>query len=347
MRSLTASHIHYSQTINFQSQLKDSLIVADQYFKNFDFVKRWQQKGFQFYWVKSGEELKTFSSFERHFPKLTQKMETYQLKSVTAWGGGSVGDFVGFFASVYRRGVPLNHVPTTYLSAIDSAHGGKTALNFKTAKNQLGTFYAAQNIFICQALLKTQGQARLYEGWFELFKILLIGAPREALKLCEKDPTEKLFFSLLKKGIDLKYKVVALDPFEQKGARRVLNLGHTFGHAFEASQKIPHGWAVGLGLRWSVEWSFKNELMDWIDFSILFNALSRWLESPMPKHPLRNFQYPSASVVKTLLSKDKKKKGGSQEIYYIGLRGFGGVVSKVVPVDALVDFYKTSLRSLL
>lgn len=341
----TKSKVIYSKFPTFKSQLNKSLIVADSYFKKNSVLKEWMSKGQTVYWVEAGEELKTLNSFQRHFPLIVTLIEQNELTSVTGWGGGSVGDFVGFFASVYRRGFPLMHVPTTYLAAVDSAHGGKTALNFKKAKNQIGTFYSAEKIFICEALLRSQGVTHLFEGWFELFKIILIGSPREALRMCEGQPSEKLFFTYLKKGIELKYKIVSKDPYEKLGLRRVLNLGHTLGHVFESEGKIPHGWAVGLGLRFSVEWSYKNGLMDWIDFSLLFNTLSKWLENPLSNHPLRKFQYPSTAKVRKGLSKDKKKSSDAKQIYFIALQGFGGATAIPMDPEVLVKFYEESLSS--
>jgi 3-dehydroquinate synthase len=121
--------------------------------------------------VKAGEGLKEFSTLE----KLSQKMIRLEEKSgriegILAVGGGSVGDTAAFLASIYRRGIRLIHIPTTYLSVIDSAFGGKTAVNAGGAKNQLGTFYSAEKVLIIKDLLP-KDFSKIEEAWAELFKI--------------------------------------------------------------------------------------------------------------------------------------------------------------------------------
>src|SRR6185295_5151716 len=112
--------------------------------------RNWLKKFPCRYGVKSGESLKDLEKFPGHCKailQMTEKIETRPLQLI-AVGGGSVGDFAGFVASTLKRGVPLIHVPSTWLAAIDSTHGGKTALNVAGIKNQIGTFKQAEKIIV-------------------------------------------------------------------------------------------------------------------------------------------------------------------------------------------------------
>ena len=126
--------------------------------------------------VTAGEELKSLASFSRFIEVLigkTARIPSNRLTIVAA-GGGSVGDFAGFVASVFKRGVELVHIPSTWLAALDSAHGGKTALNVGGAKNQIGTFHPASRIYLVRRLLSAQSAARMHDAFAELAKIGLI-----------------------------------------------------------------------------------------------------------------------------------------------------------------------------
>ena len=183
------------------------------------------------YFVRSGEVLKDVADFPAHVLELHVLSEGISPKDLTfiSLGGGSVGDFAGFVASIYKRGVSLIHVPTTWLSAIDSAHGGKTALNLAQAKNQIGTFYAAEQVWLVEDLLLQQPEARLQEAWGEIFKTALLDlSVWHSIQRMKKYDSKSLF-AVMKILIAAKMKVVKKDPFEEAGHRHLLNLGHTVG----------------------------------------------------------------------------------------------------------------------
>ncbi len=241
-----------------------SILIFDQILLEQPALKNWiGQFHFQ-YPVQAGEPLKAISSFPKHMEnilKISTQIEKGPLQ-IIAVGGGSVGDFSGFVASVLKRGVELVQIPSTWLSAIDSSHGGKTALNVGGFKNQIGTFYQASEIIMCQTLLQGQGPQRLDEALGEALKISLIdGLP--LWKRFSKMPkwNEKVCWKLLPDLIAAKYKVVSKDPFEKKGLRHVLNLGHTLGHLFESQLQVSHGKAVLLGLRFATEWGLHLEIL--------------------------------------------------------------------------------------
>ncbi len=133
------------------------LVVYDKKLAKNEVVAKWLKEFALVYPVSAGEDLKDISSFASHVKKIFKLITPFSSRGicVVSLGGGSVGDFSGFLASVLKRGVPLVHVPSTLLAAVDSAHGGKTALNVSDFKNQIGTFYPADAILIVRSLFET------------------------------------------------------------------------------------------------------------------------------------------------------------------------------------------------
>ncbi|MCB0368948.1 MAG: hypothetical protein KDD45_05710, partial [Bdellovibrionales bacterium] len=153
-----------------------SILIYDKYLQKNPSLNKWIEQFSFSLPVKAGENLKQLNQFEKHLLTLLKIVEKAKTKNITivALGGGSLGDFAGFLASVFKRGVPLIHIPSTWLSAIDSSHGGKTALNVAGYKNQIGTFYPANKIYIIKNLLLTQPQVRLADSMGEVLKTILI-----------------------------------------------------------------------------------------------------------------------------------------------------------------------------
>lgn len=202
--------------------------------------------------LQAGEETKELS----HVLNLCQKIAHFNISGsphFIIFGGGSLTDIGGFIASIWNRGSPLSLIPTTYLSAIDSAHGGKTACNLNSIKNKVGTFYSANEIFIVKEIFQALPIERALEAWPEAIKIGIIDSI-ELYSTCLKLGFKNLY-DLLPQCIEAKYKVVNLDPLEKNGTRRLLNLGHTLGHIIESELKLNHGYCVGFGIRFSYEWS--------------------------------------------------------------------------------------------
>ena len=255
----------------FKHQLNDIVLDASSTFLIYDrdllkyspAFKAWQKKFKIQYAVKAGEKLKDLKNFETHMRQILKRstsLNTRQMIFVIV-GGGSLGDFGGFVASVFKRGVRLIHIPSTWLAAIDSSHGGKSALNIESAKNQIGSFYPAEKIYLVEQLLLSQPQKRAVEACGELIKIALIDNGPWVKSLTRGFSSEDALIRNLKWAIQAKYKVVKKDPFEKTGFRQILNLGHTWGHVLESAFGIAHGTAVSLGLQFSIEWSFHKKLL--------------------------------------------------------------------------------------
>jgi len=179
--------------------------------------------------------------------------------TVVALGGGVIGDLAGFVAATYQRGVRLVQVPTTLLAQVDAAVGGKVAVDFRAGKNYVGTFYQPWLVYADLATLDTLPVRELCSGAAEVAKYGLLGGG-ELLGRVERlarGPLSAARVSqeLVAACVEYKVTVVAGDEREETGARAVLNLGHTIGHAIEAAtafSRYTHGEAVGLGLRASL-----------------------------------------------------------------------------------------------
>lgn len=216
--------------------------------------------------VTAGEDLKTLVRAEKileHLLKLSAGHSRSEI-CIYALGGGSVGDFAGFCASILKRGVSLIQIPSTWLAAIDSAHGGKTALNVGGMKNQIGSFWPAREVWLIEEILRAQPAERLHEAWGEIYKMGLIrgGILWSQIRRAAKSRDEAgAVWALLPRLVAAKNEIVLKDPFERTHHRALLNLGHTLGHVLEARSGFPHGRAVLFGLAFAVEWSKHLELI--------------------------------------------------------------------------------------
>ncbi|MBI2095660.1 MAG: 3-dehydroquinate synthase [Candidatus Omnitrophica bacterium] len=232
---------------------------------------------------------------------------------LVALGGGVIGDLTGFAASVYRRGIPYVQVPTTLTAQVDSAIGGKTALDLPEGKNLLGTIYQPALVLCDTQLLSTLPDRHWSDGFAEVIKYGLIG-DAALFAILEKHGKEGIRSdaSLLEKVVcrsaAIKAKVVEKDEFDKKGVRIVLNLGHTAGHALEAatrfSNRYTHGEAIAIGMLVACQISRRlGCLKD--------TALPERLEKTLLKFELPLF-YKGCSLESLLkaIGYDKKSVGG-------------------------------------
>ena len=169
-------------------------------------------------------------------------------------GGGMVTDLGGFAASTFKRGINYINIPTTLLSMVDASVGGKTGINFRGLKNEIGVFNNAETVILDTQFLKTLDQDNILSGYAEMLKHGLISDEKMWAELLNYDLRMKNLESLQRmvaESVAVKQRIVTEDPTEQ-GIRKALNLGHTAGHAFESfalsKQPILHGFAVAYGL---------------------------------------------------------------------------------------------------
>lgn len=204
--------------------------------------------------MPDGEPAKRLATVEALAEKLA-RLGADRKAVIVALGGGVVGDVSGLLASLYMRGVELVQIPTTVLAQVDASIGGKTAVNLSAGKNLVGTFHHPRVVLIDPAVLKTLPDREFRAGLYEALKCGVIGDVELFLrfeqnrsKILQRDATELEW--LIAQSVKLKAEVVSADEHEG-GLRRVLNLGHTIGHALEAEtgyQRLLHGEAVAWGM---------------------------------------------------------------------------------------------------
>ncbi|HEX6804204.1 MAG TPA: 3-dehydroquinate synthase [Terriglobales bacterium] len=228
---------------------------------------------------------------------------------IVAFGGGVVGDVAGMVASVYMRGVKLVQIPTTVQAQLDAAIGGKTGVNLRAGKNLVGTFYQPRLVLIDPATLATLPEREFRAGMYEAVKAGIIGNPElferlenSSLKQLRRDP-EFLTWTLAE-SVRLKARVVSADE-KESDLRRVLNLGHTLGHALEAAtnyRHFLHGEAVAWGMQAAARIAVEVGACDSVVYDRIRNAVHAW--GKLPKITVQT------SKVLRLVQSDKKAEAG-------------------------------------
>ena len=204
--------------------------------------------------IPDGERAKTLRTVARLLDRMLELKLTRQ-STVIAVGGGVVGDVAGFAASIYLRGIAVVHVPTTLLSQVDSSVGGKTGVNHTRGKNLIGTFHQPRLVVADPLVLHTLPAREYRSGLYETLKYGVIrdralfrSFERQSEAIAARNPA--VVESLVYRSLRIKAQVVSADEREA-GLRRILNFGHTLGHAIEAAanyRSVRHGEAVGYGM---------------------------------------------------------------------------------------------------
>jgi 3-dehydroquinate synthase len=204
--------------------------------------------------MPEGEQYKTMATVESLAEKLA-RAGADRNAVVIAFGGGVVGDVAGFLASIYMRGVDFVQIPTTLVAQVDASVGGKTGVNLKIGKNLVGTFHQPRLVLTDPEVLSTLPQREFRSGLYEALKCGVIGNPElfsrmemNREKILARDPVELEY--LITESVRLKAAVVSADERE-RGLRRILNFGHTIGHALESQthyRYFLHGEAVAWGM---------------------------------------------------------------------------------------------------
>ena len=207
--------------------------------------------------IKPSDSNKTLESISHVWKELGNNGGTRHSCLVNL-GGGMVTDLGGFAASTFKRGINFINIPTTLLSMVDASVGGKTGINFNGLKNEIGTFCNANFVLLCTDFLTTLDSANLLSGYAEMLKHGLISnidmlAGLLNFDVCHiQDKEQRLQLSrMISDSAEVKKNIVEKDP-KENGIRKALNLGHTFGHAFESwslkRTPVLHGYAVAWGL---------------------------------------------------------------------------------------------------
>lgn len=248
---------------------------------------------------------------------------------LVAVGGGITTDMAGFAACIYKRGIRYINVPTTLLSQIDAGIGGKTGVNLDSYKNMLGVIAQPVMTYICPKVLETLPSRELRSGAAEMIKTFIIGGAawyEKAIDEFSAPRNVEELAPLVKEAASIKAKIVRSDPREQ-GKRRVLNLGHTYGHAVEWYQHAQgvedpytHGEAVAIGL---VQAARKSEAEGYAK-----PGLASKIESDLKRCGLPvELPCPEEELEQAML-KDKKAVGG--KIYFVFIERIGKVTVKKI-----------------
>jgi 3-dehydroquinate synthase len=259
--------------------------------------------------MPDGERAKRLANLEKLAEKLV-KAGADRHSTVIAFGGGVVGDVGGFLASVFMRGISVVQVPTTLVAQVDSAIGGKTGVNLKTGKNLVGTFHQPACVLVDPEVLSTLPEREYRSGLFEAMKYGVIRNPRifetmekyrDALLARDGDLLEELITDCIRVKAD----VVSSDEREG-GERRILNYGHTIGHALEAEtgyNSLLHGEAVGWGMIAAASIGWETGVSDPETAQRIRQLVSAY--GRLPK-----FKVKPGRIFKRLMS-DKKTVGGT------------------------------------
>ena len=248
---------------------------------------------------------------------------------VISFGGGIIGDIVGFASSTFKRGIKFVNIPSTLLSQVDSSIGGKTGVNNKFGKNLIGSFYQPNLVVSDMNILASLPEREIICGYAEILKSSIINNLNDFLYL---DKNLKKILKLkspfiersIIKSCNLKKNVVEKDERE-RNYRKVLNLGHTFAHSYEStlgfSKKLNHGEAVILGIKNAVEFSFKKKFLSKQKLNTILKHIDR-----IGMKPSINNLFKKKHVAKIMNYMKSDKKNNSNNINLILIKDFGKIM---------------------
>ncbi|MEQ8417479.1 MAG: 3-dehydroquinate synthase [Imperialibacter sp.] len=201
--------------------------------------------------IKSGEEEKTLRTCEHIWNELT-KLECDRKALLVNLGGGVIGDMGGFCAATYKRGIKFLNLPTTLLAQVDASVGGKLGIDFHGLKNHIGVFQEPERVIVSSGFLATLPERELRSGFAEVLKHALIADASYWKTLTAKPFEEQPWNDHIQHSIEVKSGVVDKDP-KENGLRKILNFGHTIGHAVETAllvsgNRLLHGEAIAIGM---------------------------------------------------------------------------------------------------
>ena len=279
--------------------------------------------------VESVEDSKSLAYLDTLIDKLIL-LGCNRSSFIVGVGGGVICDIAGFIASIYMRGLRFGFVPTTLLSITDASIGGKNGVNFKGIKNIIGTINEPEFLLIDFSFLKTLSDFELSNGYSEIIKHACISSNKlfSLLEQVELDYNTNSFKEILKESIKVKLNIIRND-LNENNSRKLLNFGHTFGHAIEAKYKMSHGEAISLGIVLAINLSSKFGYLD--DNSTIVritNLLSKFsLPVDINKFNKKSLMY--------YVTKDKKSKG--KYVDFIVLNNIGSAEVKSLLIEELIS----------
>ena len=298
--------------------------------------------------IKSRDINKNFFTLEKLINKILSKNIDRDSVIIT-FGGGVVGDIGGFAASILLRGIKLIQIPTTLLAQVDSSVGGKTGINTMKGKNLVGSFHQPSKVLIDTSLLQTLPKRELYAGFAEVIKYSFIYDKsfykylnlnyNNVIKLKQPFLNNTIYKSCL-----IKSKIVSEDA-KENGIRAILNLGHTFGHAFESilnySPHLIHGEAVSIGICMAFRLSNKLGLCDLQDVKKVENLLLKF-KLPISIKNYKKVNLKANEIFKKLYS-DKKVRNGKLTFVLCSKIGTS-FIKNDIPDNVILNFLKEEMN---
>lgn len=286
--------------------------------------------------IGCGESIKNLDTVRDIYHKLVD-LKADRATYIIGIGGGIVCDICGFVASTYMRGLRFSYIPTTLLAQVDAGVGGKSGVNLDGYKNLVGVFNQPEFVMCDVKLIKTLPQKEVLCGMAEIIKHAAIADlelleylenNRESIINLDVDVIEKLVYD----SVVIKSKIVNRDETE-KGERRKLNFGHTFGHAIEKCTDLNHGEAVSVGMALASAFSVKKGVLEYAEANQL-------------KLLMENFGLPtrvdvSSDILLDAIEKDKKREGDN--IHFVFLRGLGKAGVEEISMNELKRFADSGL----
>lgn len=282
----------------------------------------------------AGEASKNIHTLS-HLLEFLAKEEMTRTDLIVALGGGVTGDLAGFGAAVYLRGIPFVQIPTTFLAAIDSSVGGKTAVDLEAGKNLAGAFYQPKLVLCDTDVLQTLPEVVFADGIAEALKYGVLGDAALFEKIAGGDFRQDLE-EIIETCVSMKRDVVEEDEFDT-GKRQLLNLGHTFGHAIEQKShfQMTHGHAVAIGMHLIAKAAEAKGIAEKGTAAAIAKALE---QNQLPKETT----FSPAEVAEGTL-RDKKRRGGT--ISFVFPKKIGACEIVKIPVEEVEVLARTAMES--
>ena len=340
------SKIIKKNSINF----KQCLVVVDTNIPKkfiFNIKKSLRKKKVYIYFFNANELNKNINNVKKILEFLLKKNFSRD-DCVISVGGGITGDVCGFVASLFKRGLKFINLPTTLLSQVDSSVGGKTGVNSKYGKNLIGSFYQPNLVITDIEFLKSLPKREIVCGYGEILKHSLI-SNKKFFNFLDKNIKKILNLSspFIEKAIyescKIKRKVIEEDE-KEKNLRKILNFGHTFAHAYEASlgysKKLNHGEAVILGMKTALNFSLKKSFLKKNEYEIIIYHIKN---AGLPSSLNKFFSLKDLNKILSFMMKDKKNN--SSKISLVLLKKIGSpVFDKEYTKKNIYLFLKNYLR---
>ena len=267
--------------------------------------------------IISGENNKNLSTCQVIWHKMTTaQLDRHSL--IINLGGGVIGDMGGFCAATYKRGIDFVQIPTTLLSQVDASVGGKLGIDFESFKNHIGVFKIPNSVMIDPVFLQTLPYSELRSGFAEIIKHCLIRDQKKWEEISKKDFENQNWHDLISHSVAIKMKITEEDPTE-KNIRKILNFGHTLGHAIEtyylgSKNHLLHGEAIAIGMICESYISYKLNM-------ITKAELAQIEEFIFASYGAVKIPETDHSKILELTLHDKKNRGG--EVRFSLLNGIG------------------------